>query len=254
MEEPSTQSSLGWRLLATDTSTITLASIFVIIRMYTKIGITRVTGWEDYLCILAIATAIGRTALSWVGVRDYRLGQPFMTLTPRDLQGFLLTVAIDGLLYIVAITLAKLSILVFLYRLFGIDKTFRYTAWIVGFIISVWGLLSLLLSIFSCRPLVATFNIKVRMDPRTVCKPEDYNVENVYGFCNILADFALLIMPMPMLWKLHMPTAKKVGVGIVFANGLLYVPVLLYNKIRVKVANGLFQYLRACDPTIISAI
>lgn len=213
--------SIGWKLLATDTSTITIAFLFVLTRLYTKIGITRCLGWEDYLCTIALATAIGRTALDWVGVRVYALGTHSVDLTPYDLQGETLAVSVDGLLYVFAISLVKLSILLFLYRLFGINRKFRYTAWVVGFIISVWGLVTLLLAIFSCRPILAAFNFRLRVDPKTVCKPEDYNVENIFGFCNILADFALLLMPMPMLWTLHMPTAKKVGIAIVFANGLL---------------------------------
>ena len=75
------------------------------------------------------------------------------------------------------------------------------------------------MTIFACRPIAATFNYKMRYAPTTVCKIFAPTVTNIFGFCNIIVDFILLIMPMPLLWKLQMTTAKKIGVSIVFANG-----------------------------------
>ena len=128
-------------------------------------------------------------------------------------------VAVDGLLYIVAITIAKFAILIFLYRIFKVSAKFRYTSWAVGAIMAVWALITVLLVCFSCKPIAAIFNYKLRFAPTTVCKPEPYDVENIFGFCNILVDFMLLVMPMPLLWTLHMTRTKKIGVSIIFANG-----------------------------------
>lgn len=125
----------------------------------------------------------------------------------------------NGLLYILIIMLVKISLLVFLYRIFGVDAKFRYTTWVVGTIVTIWSVVSILLAIFSCRPLGATFNLELRIDPKTVCYPESYIVILYYGLCNIITDFALLVMPMPMLWKMKMARAKKIGVACVFATG-----------------------------------
>lgn len=84
---------------------------------------------------------------------------------------------------------------------------------------AVWATITVLLVCFSCKPIAAGFNYKLRFAPTTVCKPESYDVENIFGFCNIFVDFMLLLMPMPLLWTLHMTRTKKVGVSIVFANG-----------------------------------
>lgn len=83
----------------------------------------------------------------------------------------------------------------------------------------VWATISVLLVCLSCKPLAASFNFKLRFAPTTVCKPESYDVENIFGFCNIIVDFMLLLMPMPLLWKLQMTRTKKTGVAVVFANG-----------------------------------
>lgn len=145
-------SSNGWRLLAASTSTVTIAFLFVLARMYTKIRITRAVGWEDYFCIFALVTAIVRTGLDWSAVRLHHLGIYTKLLTKDDLQGLVPDVSSSGLLYLVAITAVKLSILLFLMRLFGVNKKLRYTSWILTFIITVWAVVTLLLCISAAGP------------------------------------------------------------------------------------------------------
>ena len=60
-------------------------------------------------------------------------------------------------------------------------------------------------------------------DPKTKCNPKAYNTENVFGFCNIVTDFVLMIMPIPLVWNMHMNSKKKMGIALVFATGALYV-------------------------------
>lgn len=38
---------------------------------------------------------------------------------------------------------------------------------------------------------------------------------------NVITDFAILILPMPILWKLQMPRKKKIQTTAVFATGFL---------------------------------
>ena len=127
----------------------------------------------------------------------------------------------DGLLYVVSITFAKLAILIFMYRIFKIVPKFRYTSWAIGVIMTLWALISVLLVSFSCKPVAGAFVFAVRHRPTTACPISAPKVEIVFGFCNIFVDFLLLVMPMPLLWTLHMNKAKKIGVSVVFANGVV---------------------------------
>lgn len=43
------------------------------------------------------------------------------------------------------------------------------------------------------------------------------------GILNAITDFVTLILPMPMLYNLQMPRAKKVQVMLIFLLGGLYV-------------------------------
>ncbi|KAL9599995.1 MAG: hypothetical protein Q9219_003464 [cf. Caloplaca sp. 3 TL-2023] len=121
---------------------------------------------------------------------------------------------------------AKISLLLFLWRVFHVDKKFRVAAWTLSAVLVLWSLVSFLLCIFSCRPLKASWDIRLILNPKTRCNPKSYDVINMHGFCNILTDFGLLCLPIPMLWKLQMTLKKKIGVGAVFATGILRFSVL----------------------------
>lgn len=43
------------------------------------------------------------------------------------------------------------------------------------------------------------------------------------GIINVISDFTILILPVPGLWKLHLPLKRKLGLIAVFATGFLYV-------------------------------
>ena len=41
------------------------------------------------------------------------------------------------------------------------------------------------------------------------------------GIFNVVSDFAILILPMPCVWKLRMPLKKKILMTAIFATSLL---------------------------------
>lgn len=43
----------------------------------------------------------------------------------------------------------------------------------------------------------------------------------VQGAFNLVSDFYVLVIPMPAVWALQMPTKKKVGIIAIFMTGLL---------------------------------
>ncbi|KAL9001423.1 MAG: hypothetical protein Q9188_005455 [Gyalolechia gomerana] len=172
---------------------------------------------------MALFFAIARTTVDCVGRYAFGAGRHFWDIPPEYYNGFLTTIAVDGYLYMVAITLAKISLLIFLYRIFRVDKTFRIVSWVTGGILVIWGTTAVLLAIFACRPIRASWNIDLLHDPKTRCNPEAYNTENVFGFCNVVTDFLLMIMPVPLVWNMQLDLKRKIGIVLVFATGALYV-------------------------------
>ncbi|MCJ1346583.1 hypothetical protein MMC31_004801, partial [Peltigera leucophlebia] len=74
----------------------------------------------------------------------------------------------------------------------------------------------------------------------------------VQGIFNIVSDFYVLVLPLPVVWKLQLPLRKKIAVSAVFMTGLLSVPLNLnpglcittYRSYRACGASSLGLYYR----------
>ena len=129
---------------------------------------------------------------------------------------------VDSVLYYLATALAKVAILIFLHRIFSIDTRFRWFSIFVAAIIFLWGLISALITIFACSPIIANYKYSYQL-----AHPGGFKCMNVnmvilyYGWFNTVTDFVLLLLPMPLIWKMNMAIGRKIGVAIVFGSGLL---------------------------------
>lgn len=82
--------------------------------------------------------------------------------------------------------------------------------------ITSWGLSAFFASIFYCFPVESLWDTSIK----GTCI--DYGtVTLVIGICNIIIDFAMLALPMPILWKLSLSTRKKVLLSLTFAVGTM---------------------------------
>ncbi|KAI4274214.1 MAG: hypothetical protein LQ337_004093 [Flavoplaca oasis] len=212
--------STAWMATVADSVGLALALIVVAARCYTKFRITKSPGWEDYFSVMALVTFIIYWALNLLQRFEYGGGRHLYDIHPSMYYGYFWTGVVRGYLYILGLTLAKLSLLLFLYRIFKVDLTFRVLSWVIGLVLVIWTTASLLLCIFACKPIKASWVLSVQLDPATKCPIKAYDVLNIHGYCNIVTDFALLIMPAPLVWKLHITGKKKIGVFIVFGTGV----------------------------------
>lgn len=83
-------------------------------------------------------------------------------------------------------------------------------------IIFLYYLIVTAFNIFICRPREKFWN--------RVLQGSCYNrtaLSLSTGFFNIFSDFALLMLPLWSIWKLHVPVKKKLGLSAVFASGML---------------------------------
>lgn len=77
--------------------------------------------------------------------------------------------------------------------------------------------LNMFFDIFQCSPREKIWNL-------SIVSGHCFNGNVVYkasGLFNVMADFAILIMPMPSVWKLNMSLKRKLLTTGVFASGFL---------------------------------
>ena len=123
-------------------------------------------------------------------------------------------------LYNPAIACVKFSFLLLYRRVFP-GRNFHIVLWLIGTIVFVYSWIIVLTAIFQCRPIQAAWDITI-----TDAKCIKFNVEVViFAVFNVITDVAILILPIPVLWKLQIPMSKKIQLMGVFLTGGLYVTI-----------------------------
>lgn len=141
---------------------------------------------------------------------------------------------VGEIFYILTLTLAKLSILCFYWRIFSSSTSIRLPIYILSGIVSMWSLaavshyaiiksIRLLLTlpfeifttIFQCDPVSGFWN-------RT--EPAGCNVDNhiyIVGIAipNILTDVAFMALPSPYIWRMNRSRSHKIALTGVFLVG-----------------------------------
>lgn len=121
--------------------------------------------------------------------------------------------AASVILYVPAAGLAKVAILIFYLRI-NPDRKFRWAVFAVLFI-TIGFMVALCFSlIFECRPIAKFWN--------PLLQGTCVRVSNLYlanGILNVVADFLVLLVPIPMLVKLHVSYNQKFLIWSIFAAG-----------------------------------
>lgn len=121
---------------------------------------------------------------------------------------------VESFTYVPSTTLPKLAILV-LYRQIFVTKWHRNISnLIIGIMFLNW-IVSLVLNIVICMPFAYAWN-------KTIVGGHCMNQMQLYiwfSLPNLLTDLAILILPLPAIWRLQMSKNQKIGVTITLLTG-----------------------------------
>ena len=128
---------------------------------------------------------------------------------------------ISVMVYVADIFFIKLSILIQYLRIIVPIRNANLPLF-VAIQVCIWSIFSfsaiyLFMSIFNCNPREKTWNPLITNGH---CFNTNTNAE-ITGILNVISDFAILVLPMPCLWKLQIPLRKKLLVMGMFATGFL---------------------------------
>ena len=115
-------------------------------------------------------------------------------------------------------SLAKSSALFFYARIFNSanNKKFKYALWATQAAVFLWLFAILISVVFSCIPVQKTWQPWIEGH----CSNED-TVWLGSVIPSIIIDFVILILPLPMLWKLQIKPLQKLLVTGIFICGYL---------------------------------
>ncbi len=142
------------------------------------------------------------------------------------------------LLYNLAITSIKWSILLFFHRTFHPHYFFRVVNWCVAGFVTCWFITVTFGVIFQCTPLSFLWN---KNQPGHCIDFEVLSIST--AIVNIVTDCIIVGMPMPIIWKLQLPMTKKIGLSFTFLLGGI---VILASILRVTTLHSVNTYDSSC--------
>ena len=120
-------------------------------------------------------------------------------------------------LYKANVGLTKTSILLLYLRIF-VQRWFRITTICVMAVVIAFTIASVTASILQCSPVEFAFNKKIPGGGKCI------NLTILWFFgaaFNILSDFVIIALPIPVIRSLQLPTRSKIALGGVLSLGLL---------------------------------
>ena len=122
------------------------------------------------------------------------------------------------MLYGPAIFFAKLSLLMLYLRVFSPNKLTRSLIYLgVASTLAFYLATSVTFGVL-CIPRPSETWLEA--DFSTRCR-HSIVMTYIQGIFNVVSDFYILVLPMPVVWNLQMPLRRKVGVSVIFMTGLL---------------------------------
>ncbi|KAK7409380.1 hypothetical protein QQX98_008442 [Neonectria punicea] len=129
----------------------------------------------------------------------------------------------EQLCYNPVLAFVKASILVFLLRLQGHNKTIHRSIW--GLIIAnaLHAVAIFFAALFQCVPIETNWNSELRADPNTRCIDNSFHI--IQSSLTIAMDVMILVLPFWIFLGLRMPRGAKIAVLGIFAIGT-FVPIV----------------------------
>ncbi|KND87690.1 hypothetical protein TOPH_07636 [Tolypocladium ophioglossoides CBS 100239] len=174
-------------------------------------------GADDWTAIAALIFTLLTSGFLVASCR-HGMGRHWVTIKGHDRFETLKYFFMAQVTYKVSINLSKCCILLLYLRLFHIVRWLRWSCWALLACIAIYCTASVAASIFQCHPVMRAFDKSI---PGTCIDMAKLWFANA-GF-SIATDVIILLLPMPLVWRLKVPVAQKVALMAVFAVGIFVV-------------------------------
>ncbi|ORY01976.1 hypothetical protein BCR34DRAFT_618181 [Clohesyomyces aquaticus] len=199
---------ITWLLLA-------FTTLMVCFRLLTKLLLTaRKYGVEEVLIMIAYVFALCQS-ITWTLPQSDALGQTSDNLSDKQLQDANKILYTGTLLYLMALTFAKLSICAG-FHVLSPDAKHRRLTFSVGGAIAVWSITCTVAYAFRC----GTRYTWTEHDKTCV---NDLALMQFISITNILGDIGLLVLPVWIIFPLNMPLQSRIKIIGFFSSRILVV-------------------------------
>ncbi|CEL04805.1 hypothetical protein ASPCAL05930 [Aspergillus calidoustus] len=200
-----TRTSVQQEFILTYASTLGIALLLLLLRLYTRLFLVKSFGLDDWAVIASALFSIAFFALCFVSMK-YGFGRHLYNVPATAIPTYLKLLIPIVVTYCWAPFMTKFSILILYHRL-NPSKKFRYMIYALMFIIAGYTLATTLATAGGCNPL---------SEGATPCIN---SLALWQAILNIVTDFLMLLIPIPLLWALQLPLLQKLSLGLIFALG-----------------------------------
>ncbi|KAI0379358.1 hypothetical protein F5Y04DRAFT_127961 [Hypomontagnella monticulosa] len=193
---------------------MSIATIAVFARLYTRHFILRKFWLDDYLAIAGMLGMISNGIVQIVHTR-YGLGAHFYDMTDEaEMLEFWRIFYVLTITYHTTLMLVKFSLFFQYYRLIQEVPHYRIFYLCVMGVVGGWVVAQEFILIFSCTPIHAYWD----RTPGSTCLDS-----NLIGWMNsignIITDIIVLLLPIPVVWRLNLKRGRKWAVIGIFGLG-----------------------------------
>ncbi|RBA14175.1 hypothetical protein FPRO05_02967 [Fusarium proliferatum] len=201
-------------VIGVSTFLMALSAVMVGLRLWCRRE-RQMLGLDDVTTVVALACILG-CGSSIVAMTNYGLGRHVYTLSPQQITLYLRCFWISILFYTYALFAIKLTFLIHYYRIMSVSNMRWLYLGALGFII-LWGTYQGIGVFFFCIPIQSFWDSGVKGR----CLLAQPTMWLISGIVHIVTDFAIIVMPLPIVWKLQLPRYQKIYLTGIFGLGTL---------------------------------
>ena len=202
-------------IVATAIVCCSLATLFVALRIYTRLRINRSIGWDDYAALITLPFCIVHGVVLSIATR-YGAGLHTRDFSMNLKEQYSRWTFVSVFFYLPSLLGYKISILFLYLRIFNVDNNFRYCTWLVMFITFGYLFSNFWTQLFMCRPIIKYWKLEIPGHCISY-----YNADHSYGSLNFITDLMILVLPLPLIWRIQLSLKEKFEVSVIFFLGSL---------------------------------
>ncbi|KAK8024994.1 hypothetical protein PG990_002817 [Apiospora arundinis] len=212
-----------------------LAVIAVAARFWVRIAVTKLLGGDDWLMLLAMVLNLVCQACITLSFQS-GLGKHQWDLIPDEMVNQLKWIWISIVPGVMSSIIARISIAMLIIRIFGSKKWLKWFVIIATVLQGASNIAVIVIVMTQATPVEGLWNTMIpanRRDPSVLT-----NATYVGGALFAFGDLTYVLLPVMVVWKLHMPLQRKLGLCILLALSLVTMGVAITKAVYSKTAEN----------------
>ncbi|MCJ1259543.1 hypothetical protein MMC24_007381 [Lignoscripta atroalba] len=208
----------GPRVLSISLALIALSGIAVTLRFLSRLLSKAGLWWDDWVVLGALFISWGPCICMIVAVR-YGFGKHIEVAGPNPniaASRWFKILYVFEVFYTAALAVTKYSIMLFYWRIFKTPH-FKAALITIAVLVTAWFIAIGVAGITECLPVSDLWEVFLTGRPGRRISLSKFFLGSAIP--NIITDWTLLVMPLPLVWRLRIPNSQKIGLTTIFLLG-----------------------------------